>query len=101
MSAGEYRKYVDIIEYTKLGMTEEVKRLADKGVNVNEMNKYGSTSILIAAERNDLETIHVLTKAGADLKRSNCYGVTPLDYAKQNKDKGTIKFIIENMNKKN
>ena len=46
----KYRKHVDIIEYTKLGMDDEVKKLIEEKANVNEKDKHGNYA-LIAAKR--------------------------------------------------
>ncbi len=50
-----------------VGSSSILKKLIDRGVNVNAMNKYGETPLYRAAEKNALDAAVLLVKNGADL----------------------------------
>src|SRR6204780_5326534 len=57
-------------------------RLASaKGVDVNAAGADGSTAVMYAAANGDLELIHALIKAGANVKLSNQFGTSALTEA--------------------
>ena len=75
---------------------ECVKLLIDKGANVNAYN-YNFTNVLMYAKTNMIKTfnknpIKILIKNGADIKATDIYGKTVLDWAKE-EDNDVYQFI--------
>src|SRR5262245_33633015 len=55
-----------------------VRRLIQQGTAVNVAGADGSTALHWAVESDDTEMTRLLLRAGADAKRANRYGITPL-----------------------
>ena len=91
------KRYVDIVEYARRGMAQRVKKLIESGADVNEEDSDGDRAIIVAAERNDIGILTLLTDAGADLNVKNHSGMTPLGYAIGNKSNEAIKLIRSHM----
>src|SRR6187399_3144910 len=70
----------DLMNAVKNHDRESVRVLVGK-VDVNAPEPDGSTPLLWAAQANDLETVNLLLKAGANPKTANLYGATPLSAA--------------------
>lgn len=89
------KKYVDIIEYAKLGMISGVRTEISRGKDVNEKDTGDDCAIAWAVKRNDLEMTKLLVSAGADLK--SIYG-TLLMYAHMNSSIEMTNFINKHIN---
>src|SRR5215472_5915035 len=61
-----------------------VRALVEQHADVNAPQVDGMTALHWAAYLDDLETAKLLVKAGADVKATNHYDVTPLSLACQN-----------------
>src|SRR5262252_8001881 len=61
-----------------------IRALLEKHVDLNASQADGMTALHWAAYLDDLETARLLMKAGADVKATNHYAVTPLSLACQN-----------------
>src|SRR5262245_31660564 len=57
---------------------EAVRLLLRRTRDVNQSTPDGTTALHWAVRRDDLETVDWLIKAGADVNRTNRYGVAPL-----------------------
>lgn len=98
------RKYVDLIEYTKLGMVPSVicilleaqkeERLSEV---INEKDENGDTAAIWAAHYHNIEILRRLIVAGADLTVISSNGMTALAYAQSHKDESMITLIKENL----
>ena len=55
--------------------------LIDGGADVDARNKEGVTPLAIAVQKNDLETVRLLTAAGADIHTQDTNGNSPLSIA--------------------
>jgi ankyrin repeat protein len=53
-------KFVDIIEYTKMGITKKVAELIANGADVNEKDSNGNYAVICAAQNNDHEIMKLL-----------------------------------------
>jgi uncharacterized protein len=73
---------------------EGVRLLVGK-VDVNAAEPDGSTALLLAAQSNDLETVNLLLKAGANPQVANRYGATPLSAAATYADKGVVESLLK------
>jgi len=91
------RKCVDLVEYAKHGMIEKMIELINDGINVNEFDDNGDCAVIWAAQRNDLEMLRMLIKAGANLRVVNASGVSPLGFAYINQSSDMINYISEHL----
>ncbi|STX81227.1 ankyrin repeat protein [Legionella busanensis] len=81
---------IPIIEMAKLGQTEAIiewlNTYTQKNdlLNIDEEDDEGNYAILIAARRNDLETLKILVDHGANRDVADVYGRNALYWAKEN-----------------
>jgi len=61
--------------------TNKIKRLIEKGADVNTKGEYGSTLLHYAALRNNIEIAKLLIASGADVGAKRWDGETPLRWA--------------------
>lgn len=76
-----------------------VKLLLEKGANINlQTYKYKATALHKAVEDNNVAMVQVLVKFGARQDIKDCYGKTPLEYAKDQAVKDVLLNRIKNLN---
>lgn len=92
--AARAHRYVDIIEYTRIGMKKGVARCIARGDDVNQTDYSGGYAVEVAAQRNDMEILTMLVNAGA---RLDVYSGSPLGWAKHNKSEKMIDYIQEQL----
>jgi ankyrin repeat protein len=93
------KRYVDIVELAKRGMTDRMQYYLENGADPNEHDKYHEYAVLWAAQRGDLEMLKLLVQAGARLNVRSSGGVTPLGFAKYcNKDERMTSYIENELN---
>lgn len=56
----------------------KVKQIVDRGGNVNEVDEYGETALMVAVSRENLELVKILIDAKADVEARNKYESTVL-----------------------
>lgn len=56
----------ELVKAVSVNNTEEIKRLIDKGADVNGQNKYGMTPLLTAVSYSCVESVKLLLELGAD-----------------------------------
>ncbi|MCB9492879.1 MAG: ankyrin repeat domain-containing protein [Epsilonproteobacteria bacterium] len=78
------------------GITYIQKLVEERGVDVNEPNKFGDRPLHYAVRKGDLSVIIYLLGHGAEINIQNNYGETPLDYAIDAEQDHVVKFLIEN-----
>lgn len=101
VSCGE-KKFVDIIELTKRGALNDIKRLIkENDIDVNERDTSGNSAVLAAAARNDLETLKFLADQGAKFNVKDATGFTPIAYATYHKTTKMITFVNQQLAKEN
>ena len=74
------------------GQTEAVKLLLEKGANIHNRHKDGSTALHSAAFLGHIDTVKLLLEKGADINARKPDGVTPLAAAQV--DWGLTQFVI-------
>jgi len=84
----------DLMTAVKNHDREGVRLLVGK-VDVNAPEPDGSTALLWAAQSNDLETVNLLLKAGANPKTANRYGATPLSTAATYAGKEVVETLLK------
>jgi ankyrin repeat protein len=86
-----------VIEAVKAGNRDAVRLLlkgAGTGPIVNAAEADGTTGLHWAVRADDLETVRLLLRAGADAKAVNRYGVSPLSLAAMNGNPAVIEALI-------
>ena len=75
---------------------QTVQAILDHGADVDAINKYNKTALLIACMHGKIDAINVLLKAGADTNITETYGHTCLHKAvNANCDEQTVQAIID------
>ena len=72
-----------------------IRALIAKHADVNAPLVDGSTALHWAVYRDDLETVELLLRAGANVKTANRYGVTPLTLACTNGNAAIVKALLK------
>lgn len=73
------------------------KLLATEKCNVDAHDRFGSSSALIAASRNDLAMLKVLAEAGANLDLTDRVGRTPRAWAEYHQNQAMLDYIDSNI----
>lgn len=74
----------EFIEAAGSGDTAKVKGFIENGANLDMIDDYGYSPLMIAVSYGHLECARMLLEAGADPNLANSVGDTPLYYAAQN-----------------
>src|SRR6266496_96322 len=74
----------DVADAIMRGDTAAVRVLLMKRADVNAPQADGATALHWAVYKEDLETVDLLLKAGANAKAVNGFGATPLSLATEN-----------------
>ena len=70
-----------LVDAVKNHDKDAVRSLLKEHVDVNAPEADGTSALHWAAHSNDLETVQLLLRAGANAKATSRYGVTPLSEA--------------------
>jgi ankyrin repeat protein len=86
-----------LIDAVKAGNRQAIRALLDKreaaqAVRASEAD--GTTALHWAVRGDDLDTVRMLLRAGADARAANRYGVTPLSLAAQNGNPAMIETLV-------
>ncbi|MDH5680971.1 MAG: ankyrin repeat domain-containing protein, partial [Spirochaetota bacterium] len=76
------------------GKLQEVKRLIQKGADVNARDSHKDTALHSAAQGGKLEVVKYLLKKGADVNAKNNNGTTPLHFAAEYGHKNVVKWLL-------
>lgn len=100
----QLREHVLLIKLVNLGLIDDVTSLIEtfisKGIkfNINERDANGNIAVNLAAQRNDLNMLHILSKYNANLELKDYSGRTPKEWAEKNNNNEMITFIDDNLN---
>ena len=72
-----------------------VRVLVEQKVDVNAPGKDGTPPLHWVIRVDDLETATLLLGAGADARRADRYGVTPLSLACSNGNAGMMRLLLD------
>jgi ankyrin repeat protein len=84
-----------LIEAAKAGKKEVVRSLIAAKANVNEGEPDGTTALIWAAYRDDIDSADALIKAGAKVNAANDLGATALWTASQNGGSEIVKRLLD------
>jgi len=87
---GDYK--LIIFKAVECGDLAEVKELIANGADVNKMNDYGWTPLMIASQNGHVEILKALLYKGADINAKGKYGITALMVASE---MGDLKIVNE------
>jgi ankyrin repeat protein len=76
-------------------MEEFVKLLLEKGADVNTKYEDGSTTLMMAIQRDLMDTVKFLVEKGAEVNAENRYYQTPLMMASERGQTDIVKLLIE------
>jgi ankyrin repeat protein len=79
----------------KEGDVATVEKLIKKGADVNDVDRYGKTSLMYAAEDGHTETVAYLLDKGAEVDHADSNGDTALIYAAENGHKESVAYLLE------
>ena len=74
----------DVADAVMRGDSAAARRLLTQKADVNARQADGATALHWAVYRDDLATVDLLLKAGANAKAANSFGATPLSLAAEN-----------------
>ena len=77
------------------GELELVRFLIDAGADVNALDKWLDTPLIIAAEEGDLEIVQILVDAGADVNVQDRWLDTPLHIATEEGDLEIVQILVD------
>ena len=83
-----------LVNAVKLGDTAAVRVLLGQHPDVNAAEPDGTTALHWAVQRDNLEVVDLLLRAGASAKTANRYGVTPLSVACTNGNAAIIQKLL-------
>jgi hypothetical protein len=75
---------------------EEVVKLVESGVNINQKNKIGFTALLIATGWGDVKMVKYLIEHGASLDAKANLGFGVIHRAAMNKNSSVLRYLLEN-----
>jgi ankyrin repeat protein len=84
-----------IVDATRNGNHDTLRALLKQKTDVNAPEADGSTALLWASYRNDLESADLLLRAGARPDAANDLGATPLWAASQNGSSAMVRRLLE------
>jgi ankyrin repeat protein len=79
----------------KSGWKAAIIKLLERGAEVNALDNQGSSALMFAAVKNDVEIMRLLLKFGAEIENKNHSGKTALSIAIAWGHKEAINFLVE------
>ncbi|WP_394420791.1 ankyrin repeat domain-containing protein [Tenacibaculum mesophilum] len=68
----------------------------DKGVNANQIDDNGNTPLIIAASRNSLEIVQLLSEKTKNINHTNKKGHSALTYAVEYNSEAVVDYLVKN-----
>jgi ankyrin repeat protein len=84
-----------LLDAVRQGNRAAVRDLLQRRVDVDASGPDGSTALILAADRNDLETAELLIRAKANVNAANEYGATALSAACAGGNMALITLLLE------
>lgn len=96
--ASKLKDHVRIVQLVNMGLYDSVVELINENnpaFNINETDSEGNFAAIVAAMRNDLRMLKLLTNHGADLNLTDGFGRTVKGWAKHYNNVAMLKLIDE------
>jgi len=92
----DFNRYTALHIASIKGYTDIAKLLIESGVNnnIDELNQFGDTALMLAAEYNHIEIVKLLIQLGANINKSNNFGFTALMSAARGGHIDIVKLLI-------
>jgi ankyrin repeat protein len=84
-----------VLDLAREGRTGPLLEMIEAGVSVNIANARGDTPLILAAYREQAETVEALLKVGADTARVNNMGQTALIAAVFRKNEPIVRALLD------
>src|SRR5438034_779548 len=84
-----------LLDAVRTGDHQGIRELLRNHADVNATQPDGSTPLILAADRNDLEVVKLLTAAGARVNAANEYGATALFVACTRGNTAIIEVLLQ------
>jgi ankyrin repeat protein len=84
-----------LVEAVKNSDKAAIQTLLPQYIDLGAAEPDGSTALLWAVRRDDLETANLLIRSGANVKAANRYGVTPLSLASVSGNAAMIESLLK------
>jgi uncharacterized protein len=94
-AASSERPLVDAVKKADKVAVRALLQQKTPRIDVNLPEADGTTALHWAADRDDLDTVDLLIRAGANVKAANRYGVTPLSLACGNGNAAMIEKLLK------
>ena len=93
----ENYNYIKLLEYSRTGNIEQIKRLSNQVTDLNFLTYEDKTPLMVMAENGNIEAAEVLLSLGSlQINKTNSYGKTALTFAVENRHKDFALFLIKN-----
>ena len=106
MRGEDYRKIIEkkgmqftqesFLKEVKAGSREHVELFIKAGIDINSRDKDGSTALMVASERGDVQMAQLLIQNGADVNAKNIDGYTALMYVAYKGNLAIAELLIKN-----
>ena len=84
-----------LLKASQGGHKEIVKLLIEKGIDINQINKYGSNALLLASWNGHKDIVQILIAEGIYIFQTNRNGQNALHFASQRGHKEIVKLLIK------
>ncbi|MFC1793592.1 ankyrin repeat domain-containing protein [Planctomycetota bacterium] len=85
---------MSVLVAVRYRLMEEIKKLIERGADVNAKDNEGQTPLYAAIWSGDANMVELLLDKGANMKIKDSYGQTPLDVAVRYSQKDILKLLV-------
>jgi ankyrin repeat protein len=79
---------------SEIGNIQRVISALNRGANIDSVNYYCETSLMIAAYRGRVDVVRHLLNSGSDVNKKNVFGITALMYAIEGGDYKIVSILL-------
>ena len=76
-------------------LSDCIKAIIEKGLDINSKNNFGETAVIIAAQKDNINSLLELIKLGADINIKDGSGIDAILYAVTNRNNEMVKLLIK------
>ena len=86
-----------LLEAAYQGRLEVVKKMLEKGEDINQVNKYHQTPLYLATLNRKIDVVEHLLKSGADYNIARDRGDTPIMCSIKHQDADVLEILLDNI----